>query len=58
MNKSKSSYQLLLAVITALFVIVSAQAYAFTPKEIYQGRFRSFSANRRRTLLKSLEVFP
>ncbi|MDY6791576.1 MAG: trypsin-like peptidase domain-containing protein [Thermodesulfobacteriota bacterium] len=36
MNKSKSSCQLLLAVITALFVIVSAQAYAFTPKEIYQ----------------------
>lgn len=36
MNKSKSSYLLLTAVITALFVIVSAQAYAFTPKEIYQ----------------------
>ena len=36
MNKSKSSYLLLLSVIAALFLIVSAQAFAFTPKEIYQ----------------------
>ena len=36
MNKSKSSYLLLPAVIAALFLIVSAQAFAFTPREIYQ----------------------
>jgi len=36
MNKSKSSYLLLPAVIAALFLIVSTQAFAFTPKEIYQ----------------------
>jgi len=36
MNKSKSSYLLSLSVITALFLIVSAQAFAFTPREIYQ----------------------
>jgi len=36
MNKSKSSYLLLPAVIAALFLIVSAQAFAFTPKEIYR----------------------
>lgn len=36
MNKSKSSYLFLPAVIAALFFIGSAQAFAFTPKEIYQ----------------------
>jgi len=36
MNKSKSSYLLVPAVIATLFLIVSAQAFAFTPKEIYQ----------------------
>ncbi len=36
MNKSKTSYLLVPAVIAALFLIVSAQAFAFTPKEIYQ----------------------
>ncbi len=36
MNKSKLSYLLLLSVIAALFLIVSAQAFAFTPREIYQ----------------------
>jgi len=36
MNKSKSSYLLLLSVIAALLLIVSAQAFAFTPKEIYR----------------------
>jgi len=36
MNKSKSSYMLLPAVIAVLFLIVSTQAFAFTPKEIYQ----------------------
>ncbi len=36
MNKIKSSYLLLPAVIAALFLIVSTQAFAFTPREIYQ----------------------
>ncbi len=36
MNKSKLSYLLLPTVIAALFLIVSAQAFAFTPREIYQ----------------------
>jgi len=36
MNKFKSSYLLVPAVIATLFLIVSAQAFAFTPKEIYQ----------------------
>lgn len=36
MNKFKSSYLLIPAVISALFLIVSAQAFAFTPREIYQ----------------------
>ncbi|MBT8374197.1 MAG: trypsin-like peptidase domain-containing protein [Deltaproteobacteria bacterium] len=36
MNKSKSKYLLVPAVIATLFLIVSAQAFAFTPKEIYQ----------------------
>jgi len=36
MNKSKLSYLLLLSVIAALLLIVSAQAFAFTPREIYQ----------------------
>ena len=36
MNKSKSSYLLLPVVIAALFLIISTQAFAFTPKEIYQ----------------------
>jgi len=36
MNKFKSSYLLLTAVIAALFLIFSSQASAFTPKEIYQ----------------------
>ncbi len=36
MNKSKSSYLLLPGVIAAMFLIVSTQAFAFTPKEIYQ----------------------
>ena len=34
MNKSKLSFLLLLSVIAALFLIVSAQAFAFTPSEI------------------------
>jgi serine protease Do len=36
MNKSKLNYLLLLSVIAALFLIVSAQAFAFTPREIYR----------------------
>ncbi len=36
MNKFKSSYLLLPAVMAALFLIVNAQAFAFTPKEIYK----------------------
>jgi len=36
MNKSKSSYLLVPAVVAVLFLILSAQAFAFTPKEIYQ----------------------
>jgi len=36
MNKSKSSYLLLQTVMAALLLIVSAQAFAFTPREIYQ----------------------
>jgi len=36
MNKFKLSYLLLPTVIAALFLIVSVQAFAFTPKEIYQ----------------------
>ena len=36
MNKSKSSYLLVPTVVAVLFLILSAQAFAFTPKEIYQ----------------------
>ena len=36
MNKSKSSYLLLQTVMAALLLIVSAQAFAFTPREIYK----------------------
>ena len=36
MNKFKLSYLLLPTVIAALFLIVSAQVFAFTPREIYQ----------------------
>ena len=36
MNKSKSNYLLFPAVMMVLFLMISAQAFAFTPKEIYQ----------------------
>jgi len=36
MNKFKSSYLLVPAVIATMFLIFSVQAFAFTPKEIYQ----------------------
>jgi serine protease Do len=36
MNESKTNFLLLPTVLFALFVLVSSQAFAFTPKEIYQ----------------------